>query len=125
MENFFRLTLFLSAIVNLLPAIAVFFPSMIISSYGIELHDQNLELVLRHRAVLFLIIGATLMYSAITRRFYVLVTVIGLTSMVSFILLYLLIGSGINALLQRVMWIDVGASILLIAGTCSYYYSKK
>jgi len=42
----------ISGVINLIPAILVFFPNKIGESYGIEMLNPNYELLLRHRAML-------------------------------------------------------------------------
>lgn len=116
MEIIFRTTLFLAGVINLLPSILAFLPDKISKSYGIELPNQNYELLLRHRAILFGIIGGLMIYSAIAKKYYPLATTAGLISMISFILLFLLIGKDINSELKQVMIIDVIGTIILLLG---------
>ncbi len=115
MEIIFRVCLFIAGIINVLPSILAFLPNKISSSYGIEIPDANYELLLRHRAILFGIIGGIMIYSAITKKHYSMAVVIGLISMVSFVILLKLINGTINPELHKVMKIDlVGIAILLI-----------
>lgn len=125
MELIFRISLFIAGIANLLPALFVFFPAKIANSYGIAIPDSNHELLLRHRAALFFIVGGLLVYSSITQKAYAISTVVGLISMLSFVLLYYLIGKNINAQLKKVMLIDVGAIIVLLLGAALYYLGSE
>ena len=70
MEIFFRITLFIAGIINAIPALIAFLPNKITASYGIPIPDANFELLLRHRAVLFGIIGGLMIYSAVTKKYY-------------------------------------------------------
>ena len=92
------------------------------SSYGINIPNADFELLLRHRAVLFGIIGGLLLYSALTRKYYDLATLIGLISMVSFLLLFFRIDGKINDSLTTVMKIDVFAIIQLLIGFMLYKF---
>jgi hypothetical protein len=57
--------LILSAgVVNLLPAIGAFSAGRLQSLYGVVIEDPNLAILMRHRAVLFAIVGALLVASA-------------------------------------------------------------
>lgn len=123
MEMMYRVTLFIAGIINLLPSILAFFPQKIDESYGVALPNANYELLLRHRAVLFGIIGAGMICSAITKKYYEATTAAGLISMISFILLYFIIGHEINANLKKVMIIDFGATIFLLIGVICYALS--
>lgn len=116
MEIFFRLSLLIAGIINAGPVLIAFLPSKIKDSYGIILPDSNFELLLRHRAVLFGIIGGLMIYSAITKKHYDLSTLIGIISMASFLLLYFLMDGEINEALTVVMKIDVFAILLLLIG---------
>ncbi|MFN5479207.1 MAG: hypothetical protein ACK48G_04465 [Chitinophagaceae bacterium] len=116
MEKIYRIALFLAGIINILPAFLAFIPDKISKSYGIELPNENYELLLRHRAILFGIIGGLMIYSAIAKKYYTIATSVGLISMVSFILLFFLIGKDINSELKNIMIVDIVASFILCLG---------
>ena len=116
MENIFRITLFLAGMINLLPAFLAFIPDRISKSYGIELPNENYELLLRHRAILFGIVGGLMIYSAIAKKYYTIATTVGLISMVSFIILFFLIGKDINSELKKIMIVDIVATVILCLG---------
>ena len=115
-ENIFRAGLFISGMINFIPSILAFFPEKISQSYGIPVPDANYELLLRHRAIMLGIIGGAMIYSALSKKNYNLSIVIGLISMVSFLILYYSMNAPINPELTKVMQFDiVGIVILLIA----------
>ncbi|MCU0324615.1 MAG: hypothetical protein MUF45_05105 [Spirosomaceae bacterium] len=116
METLFRITLLIAGIINFLPSLLVFFPDKISKSYGIAIPNANYELLLRHRAALFGIVGGLMIYSAIFKKNYDVATTIGLISMVSFILLFFIIGKEISLELKRVMIADVMATVILCVG---------
>ena len=116
MEIIFRITLFIAGLINLLPAMLAFLPYKISKSYGIDIPNSNYELLLRHRAILFGIIGGLMIFSTIVKKHYEIATTAGLVSMISFIILYFLIGKGINSELKKVMMIDVVATVILCIG---------
>jgi heme A synthase len=116
MELIFRITLFIAGVINLLPSVLAFLPDKISKSYGIEIPNENYELLLRHRAILFGIIGGLMIYSAVAKKHYEVSTVIGLISMVSFIVLFFLIGKDINSELKKVMSIDIVGTVILCIG---------
>ncbi len=125
MELVYRITLFIAGIINLLPSMLAFLPHKMVQSYGITAPDSNYELLLRHRAVLFGIVGALLIFSAITKKQYGIATTIGLISMISFIVLYFLVQKDISEELKKVMLIDVVATIILLIGALLYAISSK
>lgn len=116
MELIFRLSLLIAGVINLLPSFLAFLPNKISRSYGIEMPNKNIELLIRHRAILFGIIGGLMIYASLVKMYYDLATIVGLISMVSFILLYFKIGKEININLQRVMIIDIVGTIILCLG---------
>jgi hypothetical protein len=116
MELLFRIALFISGIINILPSLLAFLPDKISKSYGIEIPNANYELLLRHRAILFGIIGGLMIYSAIVKKYFELSTIAGLVSMTSFIILYFLIGKDISHELKKVMLIDLVATVILCIG---------
>jgi len=120
MELIFRSCLFIAGVINTLPAILAFFPQKLKNSYGIEIPNANYELLLRHRAVLFGIIGGMMIYSAIAKKHYAMAVCIGLISMISYIILYKLIHGEINAELSKVMKIDIIGIIILLVGLMVY-----
>ena len=96
MESFFRFTLVIAGVINAIPTLITFLPNKITASYGIPIPDANFELLLRHRAVLFGIIGGFMLYSAFTKTYYELSTIMGMISMISFLLLFYTIDGEIN-----------------------------
>jgi hypothetical protein len=125
MELIYRVTLFIAGIINLLPAMLAFLPQKNSKSYGIDIANANYELLIRHRAVLFGIIGGLMIFSAVTKKYYSIATTVGLVSMLSFIILYFLIGKEINAELKKVMLIDVVAIVILLIGVILYAIKFK
>jgi hypothetical protein len=124
MELVFRISLFLAGIINFIPSSLAFFSNKISTSYGIDVANGNLELLLRHRAVLFGIVGGLMLYSALTRRYYELSVVLGSVSMLSFVILYFSIGD-INSELKKVMLFDVAAIVILAIGCFCHYILGK
>lgn len=122
MELVFRICLFIAGMINFIPSVLAFFPSKISGAYGIEIPNANYELLLRHRAILFGIVGGIMIYSAITKKHYSLSTTIGFISMISFLLLYNLSNGVINAELNKVMKMDVVGVVILLIGFLLYKF---
>lgn len=120
LENLYRLILLITGLVHLLPFSFLFFTQQLQKNYGIDMSDANLQLLLRHRAVFFGLIGFGLIFSAIKKSYYGWASTIGLISMVSFIVLFYEIG-GINHQLRSVMLIDVFVSIALFLTAVVYH----
>ncbi len=125
MEILLRITLFLASLVNLMPFLLSFLPGRISVAYGVEVPNANYELLLRHRAVFFGIVGVLMLYSAVKRIHYSIAIIIGIISMASFVLMYFIIGQPINAELTRVMYIDMITCCILLAVAIMYYLKNK
>jgi len=122
MELVFRVCLFIAGAINFLPGFLAFLPDKFSDSYGIQIPDGNFELLMRHRAVLFGIVGGLMMWSALSKKSYGLAVLIGLVSMASFILLLKLSSGEINPQLIKIMWIDVAGIAILLIGCATYKF---
>ena len=106
-------------VVNLLPIAGVSSASRLQTLYGVVLEDPNLVILMRHRAVLFGIVGAILVAAAFVPSLRPFAIAAGLVSMLSFVLVAHLVGK-YNAELRRVVIVDLAASALLVgAGLAS------
>ena len=115
----------LAGLVNLAPVMGVLSAERLQALYGVELTDPNLIILLRHRAVLFGIVGALLLTAAFRPALRSVAFPAGLVSMVSFILVAYLVGD-FNAELHRIVWIDVVASVLLVsAGLMTFRLDRE
>lgn len=122
MELIFRICLFIAGVIKFLPSILAFLPKKIGNSYGIEVLNANYELLLRHRAVLFGIVGGIMIYSALTKENYPLAVCVGFISFVSFIILVQFVNGDINPELKRVLKIDIIGLIILLIGFVVYKF---
>jgi hypothetical protein len=125
MQTISRILFFVAGIINLLPSMMAFLPSKIPSSYGVELLNVNYEILLRHRAVLFAVIGSLLIYTSLSKKQMEIAFTAGLVSMVSFIILYFLVGNGVNKELTNVMKIDIAGTVCLILAYITGKYEKR
>lgn len=114
MNVFVSLALFITGVMHMMPVIGVLGIERLQTLYGIDRVSDDLELLLRHRAVLFGIIGCLMLYSLFESRLRLIAVFVGLASMLSFIALAQL-SDGIGSELKKVVWIDWLCSVLLIA----------
>jgi len=105
----------LVAVVHALPVAGVLGAGRLAQLYGTPVPDAGLELLLRHRAVLFGLLAAFMGYAAMRPGLHRLALVAGLVSVVSFLLLaWLQRGSGLSAPLAMVVRVDGVALALLV-----------
>ena len=109
------IVLALVALIHLTPAVGVLGSSRLVALYGLPVDDPNLAVLLRHRAVLFGMFGAFLALAAIRPPLHAAGLLVGLVSVVSFLLLAWSHG-GLNASMARVVRVDLVALALLIVG---------
>ena len=129
-EKFVQTAFFTCGIINLLPTVGVLGPSQLHSLYDLQVADANFELLMRHRACLFCLIGGIMTTAAFYKPWRSLGYVVGLGSMDSYIVLACTLDKGLQSLnskIVRVFWIDVVASLLLstAAITSSYNYPAE
>ena len=105
-----------AAVINLAPLMGAFAPERMTALYGVSLDDPNLQILMRHRAVLFGLVGGLLLAAAFLPPLRTLGYVAGFASMVSFLLIAWLVG-GYSAEIRRVILLDeVGIAALAGAG---------
>ena len=100
-------------LINFAPLMGVLGQDQLSALYQIPEQSKDMLLLLQHRAVLFGIIGGFIMLSAFQPKHRLAASIMGLISMLSFILLYHLL-EPLNSSLTKVYWIDVIASGMLI-----------
>jgi hypothetical protein len=111
--------LFIVSVIHLLPVVGFLGSDSLTKLYGVSISDSNTEILLRHRAVLFAIIGLFLFVSVFKSEYQPLAICIGLISVASFLLLTWPI-EALNSEISRVVKVDWVALILLIvAGAIS------
>lgn len=104
--------LLLVGLIHLLPVSAVLGGEWLSRLYGFRPETPDLSILLRHRAVLFAIVGGVLIAAAFHAPWRGLALVVGGVSVVSFLILALLEGGG-SASIQRVFRVDLLALLAL------------
>jgi len=116
------LVLFFAGLVHLLPAIGVLGGSQLASLYGVHVDDPAILLLLRHRALLFGVLGAGMIGACFVRKMRDGMLPMALFSTVGFVVLAN--DSPVNAVLARVMYIDLALSVLLAAALLAHLRSS-
>ncbi len=104
--------LLLAGVINALPFIGVLGAERLQALYAMPFDDANLRILMRHRAVLFGLLGGAMIAAAFIPHWRTPMAVAGLVSMVAFIALAWLEGDG-NAAIRRVVVADVIAIVPL------------
>jgi hypothetical protein len=102
-------------LLHLYPAIGVLGAARLEALYGIPVTSADLELLLRHRAATFGMLGALLLAAAWHPPLRAIALIAGIVSMGAFVVLALPL-SGHGPAVARVFWADVaGLALLLLA----------
>ena len=111
-------------IIHLLPITGVAGAERLTALYGIALADPDLVLLLRHRAVLFGILGSYVLIAAFVPALQLSALVMALVSVVSFLALALS-GDAVSPGIGRIVtadWIALGA---LVVGFVAYARTRS
>ena len=116
--------LLMVATIHALPVVGVLGPGKLSQLYGFPVTEDSLELVLRHRAVLFGLLAAFLAYAAFKPELHRLALVAGLVSVASFLVLAGLVSS-YSQPLATVVRVDWVAFVLLSLGLATHLFAAR
>jgi uncharacterized BrkB/YihY/UPF0761 family membrane protein len=119
MRFFIPVVLVLVALIHALPIVGVLGADPVARLYGVSALDTNVELLLRHRAVLFGLLATFLAYAAFRPELHRAALAAGFVSAVSFLVLSHLVGA-YNSELATVVRVDWAALALLVAGAVAH-----
>lgn len=107
------------AVIHLLPLSGALGVARLQVLYGIPFDEPNLAILMRHRAVLFGLLGVFLLYAVIRQSYRTAAFIAGFVSVVSFLALA---GStpSFNDALRRVVTADVIALACLVIGVVAH-----
>ena len=116
-------SLLVAGIIHLLPLSGVLGPDRLAALYCLPLNEPNLAILMRHRAVLFGLLGLFLVYAAFQPALQTLAFIAAFTSVLSFLWLAWSVG-GYNPQLARVFVVDVVALAFLVVGGIAHAYVR-
>lgn len=112
------------AVIHLLPLAGVLGNERLAALYGIVVDEPNLAILLRHRAVLFGMLGVFLFRAAFRPALRGMAFVAGFVSVLSFLALAWSIGD-YNAQVGRVVTADIVALACLVAGAAVHMVAER
>ncbi|MGH9427849.1 MAG: phosphopantetheine adenylyltransferase [Terriglobia bacterium] len=112
--------LVLVGLINLYPVTGALSAERLQALYGIAIRDDNLLILMRHRAILFGMLGAFIIYAGFRPALQPLAFLAGFISMLTFIGLTLATGD-YNVLLRKVVIADVVASLALLVACILFF----
>lgn len=108
-------------VIHLLPLSGMLGSERLATLYGLRFDEPNLEILMRHRAVLFGLLGAMFIFAAFRPAWQTAAYVAGLVSVGSFLYLAWSVG-GYNQQVARVFLADVVALACLVVGGAAHVY---
>lgn len=115
MAELISITLVLVGIINLLPVIGLLSNHRLTKLYQLEFSEPNLEILMRHRALMFGVIGGYVLVAAFIPHHQTMAVIMAFLSMAGFIGIAQQVGR-YNAAIRKVILVDViGLIILAIA----------
>lgn len=121
MNTLISAMLLVVAIIHFLPLSGVLSSDRLTSLYGLPFNEPNLAILMRHRAVLFGLLGALLMIAAFKPSWQAAALVAGFVSVLSYLWLAWSVGD-YNAQLTRVFNADIIALLCLIIAAVAKTY---
>ncbi len=113
--------MFVVGVINFLPVLGVLSAARLSRAYAIELDDKNLVILLRHRALLFGIVGGFILYSVFVPAYQAPAMVMAAVAMIGYVF-FMWHAGGYNAALHKVMVVDfVGIFFLAGAALLKYF----
>lgn len=124
MKHLIAICLIVVGLIHLLPLSGLLGGERLIALYAIEISDPNLDILLRHRAVLFGVLGSGLIWSAFKLEWRAPAFMAGFISVASFLWIAWDTG-GYNAAIGRVVAADILALILLMVGLAAWMVEHR
>lgn len=124
MSKIVSAALLLAGAIHLAPVIGVLGPDRLASLYGLDISEPNLAILMRHRAVLFGLLGAFLVFAAFRRALHGTALVTASVSVLAFLGLAWSVGS-FNAHIARVITVDLVALGALVIGGVAHMMERR
>ncbi len=124
MRHLITAMLVVVGIIHLLPLSGVLGSERLAVLYGISFDEPNLAILMRHRAVLFGLLGAFLLVAAFRPLLQLIAFIAALGSVLSFLWLAWSVGN-YNAEVARVFTADLVALGCLVVGLAAYGFERR
>ena len=121
MNKLFILLVVIVGIINFLPLLGILSAERIAAAYDVEVAGSDMEILLRHRSLLFGIVGGFVFYSLYNPAMQGAALTLAGVSMVGFLVLVFVVG-GHNAALNRIMLADVVGIACLVGAVVIKYF---
>ncbi|MCE3285395.1 MAG: hypothetical protein K0R70_1651 [Steroidobacteraceae bacterium] len=116
--------LLIVAVIHLLPLQGVLGPERLSALYGLEIAEPNLAILMRHRAILFGLLGLFFLVAAFRPELQFGAIVVGFASVLSFLWIAWSV-DGYNAQVRRVVVADEVAMACLVVAAGALWYLRR
>ncbi|MEM8858746.1 MAG: phosphopantetheine adenylyltransferase [Chloroflexota bacterium] len=123
MKTTITILLMIIAIIHALPLSGFFGSRRLENLYGIKINDNNLEILMRHRAVLFGLLAAIFGYAAFVPVVQPFAFITAFFSITSFSYLAFSVSEYNNAI-QKVVYADIVAAVCLVLAIVLYIIGR-
>ena len=124
MRHFISAMLVVAGVIHLVPVSGVLGAEQLALLYGVSFAEPNLALLMRHRAVLFGLLGLFLIFAAFRPALQPLAFVAAFVSVLSFLWLAWPVG-GHSAQIRRVFLADAAVLVCLMLGVAALAYVRR
>ena len=124
LDRIIMVSLLVVALIHILPVQGFLSADRIAVLYEIEIDDPNLEILMRHRAIMFGTLSVFLVYAAFNPLLQPIAFVMAFISVLAFLYLFLDVGH-YNAAIKRVAMVDVVALVVLIGGITAWWLKQR
>ena len=123
MNKAITICLIIVGLINLAPVIGVISAGKLEQAYSVSLASKDLEILMRHRAILFGVLGGFILYSAFSPSYQSAAMLMGGVSMVGYAALVYLVG-GYNESIFKVLIVDIVGIVFLVAAVLLKFVSR-
>jgi len=124
MNKIISILLVIVGVIHLLPLSGVLGSEQLSSLYGLSFEENNLTILMRHRAILFGLFGVLFIYAAFNKTYQPFAFIAGVVSTASFIALSWATGN-YNAAINNVVIADIVALICIVIAAILSNISKN
>ena len=117
MFTFYKLLLLVAGLINFIPVLGILSGERIAQAYGVDIQGNDLTLLLRHRALLFGLIGGFLLYSLFAPSMQWPAIIMATISMLGFLYLAWDLAP-VNEQITKVVIADLVALACVVIAVC-------
>ena len=117
-------SLLVAGVIHLLPVTGALGAGALASLYGLDFSEPNLAILMRHRAVLFGLLGVLLVVAAFRPAIQLAALLAGLASVISFLLIAWSTGD-YNPAISRIVAADLLALAALGMGLVAWFHRRQ